>query len=120
MPPQVKKKWVVRQTGVLGSAGESSARVRGAGASDGEGAAADGGGFEGEEFEGGAAVVVEALAEAGVFDSEGFVFLFEGEDAVLGLEDEVADGALIVAAEGALDFHQLIHESGGIHGARSW
>lgn len=94
--------------GIVGE-GEGSGRF------SGEGSAADGGAFKGEEFEGGTAVVVEALAKAGVFDGEGFVFLFEDECAVLGLEDEVTDRAFVVAGEGSLDLHQLVHERGGIH-----
>jgi hypothetical protein len=101
-----------RSVGVVGVGG---GRFADEGRGDGLGVAGLGDGGEGGEAGG-----VEALMEADVFQSEALVLALEGEDAFLGFDDEVADGAGVAAVEGPGHFHQFLHQGGGIHRARSW
>ena len=72
-----------------------------------------------DEGEGGIVDSVETQTEACIVEGELLVFALELKDAVLGFDDEVADGAIVARGEGSLDFHEFAHQAVSIHGARS-
>lgn len=68
--------------------------------------------LKGEPVEGGAARLVDAAAELGVFEDEVLVLALDAADAVLGFQNKVTDGAGFEGSEGAFDLHEFVHEGG--------